>query len=175
VLSTKNKNIFIFLIIFILVIDAFPSFSKPHAFFKSRSKPIINALGLWQGPWRLFAPHVDKDNSRILADIHFADGEVVHWESPDWSSFSPLDKFIKFRHMEYYDNLAFSVKPQIWDDFGLYLSTQIKHPTNKDIQLEKIDIIATYATIPEPTNKVYKRPYLIYDYDSEVHSWKPEK
>src|SRR5262249_35055964 len=96
-------NVFLAGFLVVLAIDAFRPVNDAH----QAAKDVINlplvVTGLWQGPWRLYAPDVDKDNLRLKADLVFADQATATWSSPDWAQLSALQKFRLVRHMNYFN------------------------------------------------------------------------
>ena len=73
------------LFIAVIALDACPAFFRTLDRAKSAIDPLVDVTGLWHGSWQLFAPDVDKVNSRVSAEILFSDGTTVRWNSPDWT------------------------------------------------------------------------------------------
>ena len=61
------------LFIAVIALDACPAFFRTLDRAKSAIDPLVDVTGLWQGSWQLFAPDVDKVNSRVSAEILFSE------------------------------------------------------------------------------------------------------
>lgn len=81
-------NVVIVTFIVVITIDALPSTCTAHQRLKNTLDPALDMTGLWQEPWRLFAPEPDTINTRLSAVILFDDGSQTQWNSPDWQAFS---------------------------------------------------------------------------------------
>jgi len=90
------------------------------------NQPLL-ITGLWQGPWRLYAPDVDKDNLRLKAEIAFADQATATWASPDWPQLSALRRFALARHMNYFNAILLAGREPEWDDLCAYLARTVPH------------------------------------------------
>ena len=110
------------LFIAVIALDACPAFFRTLDRAKSAIDPLVDVTGLWQGSWQLFAPDVDKVNSRVSAEILFSDGTTVRWNSPDWTKLAPLDRFMRFREAEFYDNIRRDSNSGAWPSFADYLA-----------------------------------------------------
>src|SRR4051794_27081169 len=99
----RRVNLFLAGFLAVLAIDAFHAANDAHQTAKDAVNLPLVLTGLWQGPWRLSAPDVDKDNPRLKADLVFADQTPAPWSSPDWSQLSALRKFRLARHINYYN------------------------------------------------------------------------
>ncbi|GBF81410.1 hypothetical protein [Aphanothece sacrum] len=150
-------NTFIAFILFLILIDGLPETSLLHGRLKQMIDPIVDAMGIWQGSWQLFAPNVDKINSRIIAKITFSDLTQGKWSSPDWTQMSIWERFIKFRYMEYYDGVRLQTYQKTWPHLAEYLAKNIVSPNNPEAKPIKIFLIQEWVNIPPPNdNKVQK-------------------
>lgn len=159
------------LFIAVIALDACPAFFRTLDRAKSAIDPLVDVTGLWQGSWQLFAPDVDKVNSRVSAEILFSDGTTVRWNSPDWTKLAPLDRFMRFREAEFYDNIRRDSNSGAWPSFADYLARRAVPPGRYDsrpahvalyrhwvvIPRPKADTLIPYGTFPEFTAK-----YLFY-------------
>ena len=91
---------------FFVVVDSIPEVNRVHGWLKERIDPIVDATGIWQETWKLFAPDTDKVNIRVRSDILYDNGLVVTWESPDWSTLSVPQRFLHFREMAFLDKVC---------------------------------------------------------------------
>ena len=120
------------LFIAVIALDACPAFFRTLDRAKSAIDPLVDVTGLWQGSWQLFAPDVDKVNSRVSAEILFSDGTTVRWNSPDWTKLAPLDRFMRFREAEFYDNIRRDSNSGAWPSFADYLARRAVPPGRYD-------------------------------------------
>ncbi|MEA5512000.1 hypothetical protein VB715_19695 [Crocosphaera sp. UHCC 0190] len=146
-------NSFIVFILFLIVTDALPETSLVHRYLKQAIDPLLDKIGIWQGTWQLFAPDVDKSNNRFLAEITFSDNTQGIWYSPNWSKMSIEERFLKFRHMEYYDSIYFEGNSNAWQSLADHLSRTIVSADNPDAKPIKIILIREWANIPAPSQK----------------------
>lgn len=115
-------NIIIVVFLCAIFIDAIPSTCKAHTRLKEAIDPALDATGLWQQTWQLFAPEPDRLNTRISAVITLIDGREIAWNSPDWSSMGVWEQFTTFRRAEYFDNLRLNSYKPAWEPFARYLA-----------------------------------------------------
>jgi hypothetical protein len=82
-------------------IDALPQ--SPPA-LREALKPITERLGLTQ-PWYVFAPQPDSVNTRVRAEIAYADGERAVWRSPNWPELSRWERWTGHRRAAWVNNM----------------------------------------------------------------------
>jgi hypothetical protein len=133
-IKRQATNLFILSIIVLFTIDV-----APFEILESIQADIdsfLDTTGLWQGPYYLFCPEVDKENIRLSARITYVAGNDTDtskpkqfqiWQSPDWSAMSPLQKKRYFRQMEYYDCIR-------RDDYQVLWKPLAQHLVQKHIQ-----------------------------------------
>ncbi len=90
---------------------------------KLRIRPVLRAVGLWQGEWQLFAPNPVLSNSwwtievkgRLAGELDEVLGqsadslrlpEGYSWNSPFWGEVSALEKTYKRRHVAYFRRMS---------------------------------------------------------------------
>lgn len=130
--------------------------------------------GLWQGPWRLYAPDVDKDNLQLKADLVFADQATATWTSPDWARLSALRKFALARHMNYLNAILLAGREPEWDDLCAYLARTVPHPQGKPAPVVQVTLSLRGARIPPPGDKLVPAgPYLAFDDWEVIRVWRP--
>src|SRR3954470_1588893 len=101
----RRVNVFLVGFLVVLAIDAFHPVNDAHQALKDALDTPLVVTGLWQGPWRLYGPEVDKVNLRFKAEIVFADQATATWSSPEWPDVSAPRKFLAARHMNYFGYL----------------------------------------------------------------------
>ena len=111
-------------LLFLMVVEAIPPATEFHRRLDAAIDPFVDVTGLWQFPWDLFAPEVDKIQSRVSATFHYADGTTATWESPRWAGVSPAAKFSHFREIAFYDRIRRSANSELWPAYVRYLARQ---------------------------------------------------
>lgn len=148
------------------------------------NQPIKDAInlpllvtGLWQGPWRLYAPDVDKDNLQLKADLVFADQATATWSSPDWARLSAARKFVLARHMNYFNAILLAGREPAWDDLCAYLARTVPHPQGRAAPVVQCTLSLRGAKIPPPPESgdklVPAGPYLAFDPWEVIRDWRP--
>src|SRR5688500_12947717 len=90
-------NAFIAAIVAFMLIDSLPQ--SPQA-LQLAVQPIVQRIGVHQGPWSMFAPDPDRLNLRMRAEITYRDGQTAEWHSPEWRSQSLGERWTRHRHQE---------------------------------------------------------------------------
>lgn len=129
------------------LIDALPVVSSFHKTLKTRIDLFIDKSGIWQGPWNLFGPEVDKDNCYITAEIEFENKRIYRWRSPDWKKFNRSQKFIHFREMEYIDSIRNDSNRGGWESFSDYLARQHQGHYGNEIKVKKVSLTRHWQDI----------------------------
>jgi hypothetical protein len=117
-------SLFIAVYVTIGLVDATPVVSPFHARVKNALDPLLDATGLWQGDWRLFAPEPRKVNVYVSATF-IADGVSLDWYSPRWTELSVVEKFFHVRHMKFYDAIRLDENRVAWSAFADYRLAQL--------------------------------------------------
>ena len=134
--------------------------------------------GLWQGPWRLFGPDVDRQNMRLAAEVAFADGAVAKWESPEWNDTSAWTQFVHARQTNYFNNILkpgdASLAPA-WVGLCAYLARTVPHPTGAvGVRVAQITLLVRVAQVPEPGDPlISSSPYERYGEPVPMITWRP--
>ena len=167
-------NVFLALWLAVILIDAFRPVNDAHAWLEETIDPVLDVTGLWQGPWRLFGPDVDKDNKRLSAKIIFTDHVEATWESPDWTQMSPLRKFVRARHLNYFSNIMRAGQEPAWDGLAAYLARTVPHPPGGDAPVEGVVLFLRGALIPDPSTgkTVPAAPFVDFDEPQVIHIWR---
>jgi hypothetical protein len=166
-------NVFFVGFLAVLAIDVFVPPSESGEGLKDRVNTALVVTGLWQGPWKLYGPEVDKVNLRFKAEVVFADQAVATWTSPDWSQVSPLRKYALARHMNYDSYLLRAGEPA-FDALCAYVARTVPHPQGRAVPVAGVKLSLRGALIPPPTEKqVPARPYLEFDDWQVIREWRP--
>lgn len=167
-------NLFLAVFLAVLAIDAFHAVNGCHQELKDAVDTPLDVTGLWQGPWRLYGPGVDKDNLRLRAEVVFADQAIASWTSPDWSRVSALRKFALARHMNYFSNVLRAGKEPAWDGLCAYLARTLRHPQGKAVAVAQVTLSLRGALIPPPSVAMLPAgPYLAFDTWQVIWVWRP--
>jgi len=157
-------NLFLAVFLPVLAIDAFHPIGETHQALKDAINTPLVLTGLWQGPWRLYAPDAPKDNLRLRAEIAFADGAVATWSSPSWSEHSVVQRFVEMRHVNYLNAIMLAGREVAWDALCAYLARTTPHPQGKSVQVSGVKLLLRGAIIPPPSEKLVPAgPYLVFD------------
>ena len=131
------------------LIDATPSTSPAYQSLKEWIDPALDATGLWQESWQLFAPSPKTINPTITATMRFADGSSYIWESPRWGELTPWQKFGQVRHMKFYDRLRLNAYSSAWGPFIDYRVRQ--RPTvHFDKKVVRVELRRHWTVVPDP-------------------------
>ena len=84
------------------------------------------------------------------AEILFSDGTTVRWNSPDWTKLAPLDRFMRFREAEFYDNIRRDSNSGAWPSFADYLARRAVPPGRYDSRPAHIALYRHWVVIPRP-------------------------
>ncbi|TMQ12603.1 MAG: hypothetical protein E6J90_05450 [Deltaproteobacteria bacterium] len=174
-MGTHRRWINAFLVGFlaIVAIDAFHGTGCTQPLKDAVNLPLL-VTGLWQGPWRLYAPDVDKDNLQLKAELVFADQATATWSSPDWAELSALRKFRLARHINYYNAILLADRELAWDDLCAYLARSVPHPQGKAVAVAQITLSLRGARIPPPDEKIVPAgPYRAFDPWEVIRVWRP--
>lgn len=171
--NRTRVNVFLALFLPILVIDGFRPLNRAHAWLADRAHYALTVTGLWQGPWRLFGPDVDKVNLRLAAVVQFADGATANWQSPEWPEVSAWSKFIGARHTNYFANTLKAGEEPAWDGLCGYLARTLPHPQGKTVAVAQVTLLLRGADIPGPETPTPAQPYVTFDEANPIFTWRP--
>jgi hypothetical protein len=106
----------------VIFLDVIPPtwswFSQPKLWLSE----VLNRVGLWQGQWSMFAPDPILNNASLSAGFEDRDGNTTSWESPDWKHVSTLEKFYRFRYLNFYNRIYLDQNARALKDFCDYLA-----------------------------------------------------
>jgi hypothetical protein len=130
-IKRQATNLFILSILVLFTIDVAPFEILQD--LQAGIDSFLDITGLWQGPYYLFCPDVDKENIRLSAWITYKNNknvtatsknktrELLIWQTPDWTTMSPFQKKRHFRQIEYYDNIRLDDNQALWKPLAQHL------------------------------------------------------
>lgn len=140
VAKRRAVRLFALVAIFVIVLDTLPRNWDWLTSPKRSVSSVLNRIGLWQGEWPLFAPDPFINNGWFTADVRSGDGTVTQWNSPYWSEFGAWDKFVRFRHVDYFNRLTLRSNAPAADDFADYVARTSGKPV-ASIRLYKNQVL----------------------------------
>ena len=149
-LKQLGANATIVTFLMFIAVDALPSTCRGHQRLKDTLDPVLDATGLWQQSWQLFAPEPDSVNTRLSAQLHFRNGETISWNTPDYSKLTAWERFKMFRRMEYFDSVRMDSNSGAWESFAEYLARGVR-PTAAQGPVVKVELVRHWVEIPAPT------------------------
>jgi hypothetical protein len=134
---TWGIRFFLVSLITCILIDTSPSHFTQLNFFRKPLNVGLNALGLGQGDWPLFAPNPVINNNTLIAEIEDCNHNRFQWSSPDWSQQSVWFKFHQFRQMNYFQRVG--RYPLAYENLAIYLAraVPIKQPVKPLLDFSK--------------------------------------
>jgi hypothetical protein len=123
---------FFFFMVFCMVRESVPDANCQQLFHDSLTRT-LNRLGLWQRPWKLFAPNPVQETSWVSAEIFWNDQTQTTWSSPDWQAAPVREKFLRFRHLNYYNRFQEPLSPLITNDLADWICRNAA-PETGDLQ-----------------------------------------
>ncbi len=139
-------RIFIVFIVASMIVQSIPWPSDSIAIQNPWTR-LLDRVGLWQRSWTLFAPDPKSKVSWLTAEIVHHDGTTTQWSSTDWHKASMYEKFVKFRHLNYYNRFDQPMIQEVTDDLADYLRRQSPDPAN--VRRVSISLNSFSMVIPE--------------------------
>ena len=150
VMRHKITNCFIAIMLAVMLLDGMPSAGALHDRAKQWLDPWVDATGLWQGHWALFAPDVLKRNARVSAGLEDVNGMVLFWKSPRFQDLSIAGRFRAFREGEFFDNIRSNEFSGAWASVADYLA-RTEFPTGlSGHKLARVRLRRHWWDIPSP-------------------------
>lgn len=134
-------------------IDGLPDLGPFHVRLRAAIRPLLYRTCTWTGSWGLYAPDVDKTNTRVSAEILFDDGTSVSWEQPDWPSLNGWQRFVRFKQMEYFDNVRLDANRDAWPGFARALAAEAEArsaSSGSGARVVRVDLVRAWADVPPP-------------------------
>ena len=142
-------NLFIAVVLVLFTLDTLPC--TPRV-VRSGIEPVLNATGLWQGTWSLFAPTPDRRNHRLQAKIDFADGEHEVWNSPDWRAQTPWRRFVRHREAEFLEKVWQDENTLVWPAFAQSLVRSEMAALGSERRPKQVTLTVYWGDIPPPVS-----------------------
>lgn len=132
---------FVLLIVAMIVIDAWPVQSW-NLIIKRPTVKLMDMIGLRQGSWAMFTPNPVLNNRWISAEMKTKDGRTINWDSPLWSRATIWEKFVGFRHVNYFNRIFQSWCTTGGEDFLQHLARN-SHEDLQSVQmhLNRMDLV----------------------------------
>ena len=108
---------FVLLFVIVIVHETVP-FGNLDGIQRRPLSPVLARLGLSQGVWRLFAPNPNRMTSWVSAEMQRSDGQLTTWQSPIWADVGAIEKFFRFRHLNYYNRFQKPLYPTVAQDLA---------------------------------------------------------
>lgn len=140
-------DLFIAVVLVIFALDTMPVTPR---WVRSALEPLLDATGLWQGSWNLFAPIPDSRNQRIRADFYYVDGTHTVWNSPEPQSQSAWQRFTRHRESEFLEKIWKDRNAAAWPAFAALLVRDERLRKSSDSRLSKVELSVIYGDIPPP-------------------------
>ena len=102
--SKLPSRIFLLIVMVLITIDVWPV-QRWNRIAKQPVAQSLDMIGLRQGSWAMFTPNPVLNNRWFSAEMTTKDGKITNWDSPLWSRASVWDKFVQFRHVNYYNRV----------------------------------------------------------------------
>lgn len=138
---------FIVCFVTVSIIDATPAVSDAHARLQERLDPMLDALGLWQGDWQLFAPNPRGVNLWISARM-VGEGAPLEWRSPEWRDLGPFRKLFFVRHMKFVELIRLDENRDAWEAFADYPLRQV--PPEARRAVTRVELHRHWRDTPSP-------------------------
>jgi hypothetical protein len=139
--------------IVLFTIEGLPDLGPFHARLRSAIRPLLYRTCTWTGSWGFFAPGVDKTNTRVSAEIRFDDGTSLSWQQPDWLTLGDWERFVRFKQMDYYDNVRLDANRDAWPGLARWLAAgaEAKHASSgSTARILRVELTRAWAEVPPP-------------------------
>ena len=154
--SRRIANVFQVLLLCVLLTSGLPTLHPAQDALRETLDSVVDAVGLWQSQWELFAPEPDKVNVRVVAFVEFADGVTGGWKSPDWQTLSGAARFRHFRLAEFVDGIRLDSHRGAWPAFARWVAREVQHPDGGAAPPVRVTLWRYWVVIPEPRSPLSK-------------------
>jgi hypothetical protein len=169
-LKTWFTNSLIALSLVLLLVQTCPG--VPY-WLSWRPQVLADATGTWQVKWNMFSPDPDRQNHRIRALIEYHDGEVVHWQSPEWPDQSNWERFVGHRRSGYINAVQLPQFKEALPGLAHWLARTHRHNDTQLGRPKLVQIFVDYYDIPDPRLRGWNwRPiegYARYEHKTLIH------
>ncbi len=162
-------NLFIGSLLFLMILDAIPSYGAIQDRLKAWIDPVLDITGLWQGEWALFAPDVLKRNARMSAQIGCTNGRILFWDSPALHKMTIPGRFLAFREGQYFENIRDDSESGAWESLADHLVRTEVSAAYPGERAGWIVILRHWWDVPPPgsapaepeeyTHEIYRKVY----------------
>lgn len=158
----------------VTLIDVYPHNSVMHENADKFVDPFLNRTNLWQGRWQLFAPEIDRWNSRLECVVTWTDGTESRWTTLDWTKASMLERMRHFRRNEFLDDLTSDQGPPLWEPFS---ATMVREMSEKEGKSPRWAHLIFHGETLAPPHEVWRKAYTEPDFQEPDHffSWYPHE
>jgi hypothetical protein len=138
-------NAFIVSMILVVVVDTSP---LTPLTVRLKLMPVLNGLGIYQGPWNMFTPGPDNVNTRLRVEITYRDGEIREWQSPVWNRASVWENWVGYRYRQWYDHVL-PLQPA-WEPWFRDLARTLRPELNQADKGADVRMMVSEGIIPPP-------------------------
>jgi hypothetical protein len=144
-------NCLIAAILAVIFLDALPQAPPP---LKDAVQPIAQRVGLGQH-WNVFTPP-DGVNTRLRAEITYADGKTATWRSPTWPEVSLWRRFTGHRHEEFLDTAWGQEDEPVWPGWARHLARTMRPSDPEAWHGAEVKIIVEEEHVRSPEFKPWE-------------------
>ena len=146
-LRLRACNLLIGALLALILLDGLPTTPEP---VRALIDPMVDRLGIWQGPWHLFSPNPDGQNHRFRAEITYYDGTEFEWHSPAWRELSSGERFLKHRESEYLDHVWGVANEPAWAPWADHLAAMHRTSDHPGSRPREVRVIIEVGAVPSP-------------------------
>ena len=143
-------NAFIAAIVAFMLIDSLPQ--SPQA-VQLAIQPVVQRIGVHQGPWSMFAPEPDRLNLRMRAEIKYRDGQTAEWHSPEWRSQSLGERWTRHRHQEFGETIMMQEAAPALEAWTRHLARSLRPDLENADRGAEVRITYQEAEIPHAADR----------------------
>jgi hypothetical protein len=143
-------NAFVALAVAFMLVDSLPQ--SPEA-LKRAIQPIVQPLGIQQGPWSMFAPTPDRLNIQVSAEITYRDGQQAIWTTPEWRE-QPLGKrWVMHRHQEFSDTIIMQESMPALEPWMRHLARSLRPDLEHADRGAEVRVLYREAEVPPAADR----------------------
>jgi hypothetical protein len=158
-------------------IEGLPDLGPFHVRLRAAIRPLLYRTCTWTGSWGFYAPGVDKTNTRVSAEILFDDGTSVNWQQPDWPSLTGWQRFVRFKQMDYFDNVRLDANRDAWPGLARALAAEAearRASSGSGARVVRVELTRAWAEVPPPgPSGAPPGAYENFANRSTFHVWTP--